>query len=107
MTEHPEFNPDFAIPADLGPAYEDMQAAFLASCRRYIRAAMASGMSEASASTGPINGLVNMAAAIACIVRRTEILNGEPEYERWRAVTDRAFHKTVAALKAKRSEAAT
>ena len=91
MTEYPT---DFFLPKELQRATVDAMESVSDLLEEFASRAGDAGMPEDQATTVVVDVLVKAAAMYAIIVR-VEMLEGDPDQNRWRAVTDDAFKWAV------------
>lgn len=72
--------------AEIGPFGHDLSLL----CFRLALALVADGASEADAASAVVNVLITRAAGQACR-NATQLLGREPDPEKWRRATDKAF----------------
>lgn len=88
-----EFEPDddFKLSPEQREIVTEYGKALSMVCTELTISLIAAGLSQARSTATVTNVLVQCAAGSACRTRR-EVLGGEPDIERWRQVTDAAFH---------------
>lgn len=94
MIEHPKFDPDFTLPDELVSVRRLLADDLSLRCAAFVEEALEAGMDEAQATTAVVDLMIQCAAGTACRVRR-HLLGGEPNEERWQAVTGNAFNRAV------------